>query len=120
MIVGLQSHFFYLASARDALYNSSGKALAIDPSGNSGNLRMPRPRGSAPISAPRSSSIPWVMNCSSSEPLASIFRSVNTYPRVAGSPIARRVLLARGRVLAMRREGIPGGDPAAAILRYPV
>jgi hypothetical protein len=34
--------------------------------------------------------------------------------------IARRVLLARGRVLALRREDIPGNGPAAAILRYPV
>jgi hypothetical protein len=34
--------------------------------------------------------------------------------------IARRVLLARGRVLAVRRDEIPGGGPAAAILRYPV
>ena len=34
--------------------------------------------------------------------------------------IARRVLLARGRVLAVRREEVPGGGPAAAILRYPV
>jgi hypothetical protein len=34
--------------------------------------------------------------------------------------IARRVLLARGRVLAVRREDIPGDGPAAAILRYPV
>lgn len=34
--------------------------------------------------------------------------------------IARRVLLARGRVLAVRREDIPGGGEAAAILRYPV
>jgi len=34
--------------------------------------------------------------------------------------IARRVLLGRGRVLAVRREDIPGGGPAAAILRYPV
>lgn len=33
--------------------------------------------------------------------------------------IARRVLLARGRVLAVRREDIPG-NAAAAILRYPV
>jgi hypothetical protein len=33
--------------------------------------------------------------------------------------IARRVLLARGRVLAVRREDIPGEGPAAAILRYP-
>lgn len=33
--------------------------------------------------------------------------------------IARRVLLARGRVLAVRREDIPGNGPAAAILRYP-
>jgi hypothetical protein len=34
--------------------------------------------------------------------------------------IARRVLLARGRVLAVRSEDIPGQGPAAAILRYPV
>jgi hypothetical protein len=34
--------------------------------------------------------------------------------------IARRVLLARGRVLAVRRDDIPGHGPAAAILRYPV
>jgi Bacterial archaeo-eukaryotic release factor family 11 len=34
--------------------------------------------------------------------------------------IARRVLLARGRVLAVRSEDIPGNGPAAAILRYPV
>jgi hypothetical protein len=34
--------------------------------------------------------------------------------------IARRVLLTRGRVLAVRREDIPGNGPAAAILRYPV
>lgn len=34
--------------------------------------------------------------------------------------IARRVLLTRGRVLAVRREDIPGGGPIAAILRFPV
>jgi hypothetical protein len=34
--------------------------------------------------------------------------------------IARRVLLGRGRVLAVRRQDIPGDGPAAAILRYPV
>ena len=34
--------------------------------------------------------------------------------------IARRVLLAGGRVLAVRRGDVPGGGPAAAILRYPV
>lgn len=34
--------------------------------------------------------------------------------------IARRVLLGHGRVLAVRREDIPGNGPAAAILRYPV
>jgi len=34
--------------------------------------------------------------------------------------IARRVLLARGRVLAVRRDDVPGNGPAAAILRYPV
>jgi release factor family 11 len=33
--------------------------------------------------------------------------------------IARRVLLARGRVLAVRRADVPGEGPAAAILRYP-
>ena len=34
--------------------------------------------------------------------------------------IARRVLLTRGRVLAVRRDDVPGDGPAAAILRYPV
>ena len=34
--------------------------------------------------------------------------------------IARRVVLTSGRVLAVRREDIPGGGPIAAILRYPV
>lgn len=34
--------------------------------------------------------------------------------------IVRRVLLARGRVLAARSADIPGDGPAAAILRYPV
>jgi hypothetical protein len=34
--------------------------------------------------------------------------------------IARRVLLARGRVLAVRRADVPGDAPAAAILRYPI
>ncbi len=34
--------------------------------------------------------------------------------------IARRVLLSRGRVLAVRSDEIPGGGPVAAILRYPV
>ena len=33
--------------------------------------------------------------------------------------ITRRVYLAGGRVLAVRRPDIPGGGPAAAILRYP-
>jgi len=32
--------------------------------------------------------------------------------------IARRVWLAGGRVLAVRREDVPGGGPVAAILRY--
>jgi hypothetical protein len=32
--------------------------------------------------------------------------------------IARRVLLTDGRVLAVRRDDIPGGAPVAAILRY--
>jgi hypothetical protein len=34
--------------------------------------------------------------------------------------IARRVLLARGGVLAVRREDFPGNGPVAEILRYPV
>ena len=34
--------------------------------------------------------------------------------------IARRTMLAGGRVLAMRGDEIPGGGPVAAILRYPV
>ncbi|HVW48512.1 MAG TPA: hypothetical protein VHA76_15755 [Solirubrobacterales bacterium] len=34
--------------------------------------------------------------------------------------IARRVLLTDGTVLAVRGEEVPGGGPAAAILRYPV
>jgi hypothetical protein len=34
--------------------------------------------------------------------------------------IARRVWLTGGRVLAVRREHVPGGGPAAAILRYAV
>ena len=32
--------------------------------------------------------------------------------------IARRVYLASGRVLAVRRQDIPGGGSVAAILRY--
>jgi hypothetical protein len=34
--------------------------------------------------------------------------------------IARRVWLTGGRVLAVRRDDVPGGGPAAGILRYPV
>lgn len=34
--------------------------------------------------------------------------------------IARRVMLAGGRVLAVRQAEIPGGQPIAAILRYPL
>ncbi len=34
--------------------------------------------------------------------------------------IARRVWLNGGRVLAVRREHVPGGGPAAGILRYPL
>lgn len=34
--------------------------------------------------------------------------------------IARRVILADGTVLAVRGDEVPGGGPAAAILRYPV
>jgi hypothetical protein len=36
------------------------------------------------------------------------------------SEIARRVLLARGRVLAVRNPDMPGGGPVAAILRYAI
>jgi len=34
--------------------------------------------------------------------------------------IARRVWLNGGRVLAVRRDDIPGGGSVAAILRYPI
>jgi hypothetical protein len=34
--------------------------------------------------------------------------------------IARRAWLTGGRVLAVRREDVPGGGPVAAILRYAV
>ena len=34
--------------------------------------------------------------------------------------LARRVILADGTVLAVRADEVPGGGPAAAILRYPV
>jgi hypothetical protein len=34
--------------------------------------------------------------------------------------IARRVILSDGTVLAVRGDEVPGGGPAAAILRYPV
>jgi len=34
--------------------------------------------------------------------------------------IARRVLAARGRVLGVRKDDVPGGGPLAAIFRYPV
>ena len=34
--------------------------------------------------------------------------------------VARRVLLSGGRVLALRRDDIPGETTVAAILRYPV
>jgi hypothetical protein len=34
--------------------------------------------------------------------------------------LCRRVILADGRVLAVRADEFPGGGPAAAILRYPV
>jgi hypothetical protein len=34
--------------------------------------------------------------------------------------LCRRVILADGRVLAVRADEVPGGGPAAAILRYPV
>jgi hypothetical protein len=34
--------------------------------------------------------------------------------------IARRVIAHGGRVLALRRDDVPGGGTAAAILRYPV
>jgi hypothetical protein len=44
-------------------------------------------------------------------------------PRIATGvvdEIARRAWLAGGRVLAVRRDDIPGHGPAAAILRYPI
>ena len=34
--------------------------------------------------------------------------------------VARRVRLTGGRVLAVRRGDVPGGGPAAAILRYAI
>ena len=34
--------------------------------------------------------------------------------------LCRRVILAAGTVLAVRAADVPGGGPAAAILRYPV
>jgi hypothetical protein len=34
--------------------------------------------------------------------------------------LCRRVLLTDGKVLAVRAADVPGGGPAAAILRYPV
>jgi hypothetical protein len=34
--------------------------------------------------------------------------------------IARRVLLSGGDVLAVRKSDVPGGEPLAAILRYPL
>ena len=34
--------------------------------------------------------------------------------------IARRVILAQGKVLGVRKDNMPGGKPLAAILRYPV
>jgi hypothetical protein len=34
--------------------------------------------------------------------------------------LCRRVILAGGRVLAVRADDVPGGGPAAAILRYAV
>jgi hypothetical protein len=34
--------------------------------------------------------------------------------------LCRRVILAGGMVLAVRAADVPGGGPAAAILRYPV
>lgn len=87
--------------------------------------------------------IPLIL--AASEPMDSIFRSVSSYPQlapatIAGNPegvpdaqlaeraravldelydeIARRVWLAGGRVLAVRRDDIPGRTPVAAMLRY--
>ncbi len=36
MLLGAQGHFFYLASARDALYNAAGQVLFVDPTGRDG------------------------------------------------------------------------------------
>lgn len=44
--------------------------------------------------------------------------SADSYSVVA--EIANRVIGAHGRVLAVRRDDMPGGKSLAAILRYPV
>jgi len=36
MFIGAQGHFFFLASARDALYIAAGQVLFVDPKGNEG------------------------------------------------------------------------------------
>ncbi len=36
MFIGAQGHFFYLASARDALYSAAGQVLFVDPKGSDG------------------------------------------------------------------------------------
>jgi hypothetical protein len=36
MFIGAQGHFFFLASARDALYNAAGQVLFVDPTGGDG------------------------------------------------------------------------------------
>jgi len=36
MFIGVQGHFFFLASAKDALYNYAGSVLFVDPAGTDG------------------------------------------------------------------------------------
>jgi hypothetical protein len=57
------------------------------------------------------------------EPLASMFRSLNTYPKLAETysvvdEVARRALYTGARVLGARSEELPDRAPLTAILRY--
>jgi Bacterial archaeo-eukaryotic release factor family 11 len=78
--------------------------------------------------------VPLVL--AAAQPIEAIFRSVNSYPHLAGvveldeqeqpggygvlDEIARRTFSNDGRVLAVRAENVPTGASAAAILRYPI
>jgi hypothetical protein len=71
--------------------------------------------------------VPLVLLCTARPELyeqhprwAAGLRNATTISAASGDEIARRVLLARGRMFAVRRDEIPGGGPAAAILRHPV